>query len=250
MMSLNKEILIIGTEPPCPRCDYLGKMVHELVAELDLSLKVRHVAFTDPEAVQLAESVGLTPGTAKHVAQRAGIEIVWEDVYRMIDNPDSAPAEQTGAACCPAVADKWTPELDLILRPCEEAAESAGIMMTPVLVVDGRIVHQGSVPSRAKTREWVESVYSGSESAPAADILVQVLGPGCANCETVYRNVFEALEIKGLQARAKVKKVTDIDVIAAKGVHVTPGLIINDEIVSRGKVLKVEQIVDFLNSFV
>ncbi|MFH2046947.1 MAG: thioredoxin family protein [Pseudomonadota bacterium] len=31
--------------------------------------------------------------------------------------------------------------------PCQEKADSVGIQMTPILVVDGQVEHHGSVPS-------------------------------------------------------------------------------------------------------
>ena len=50
-----KEIWVIGTEPPCPRCDYLNRMVKDIVGELNLAVPVRHVSYTDDAARSLAE---------------------------------------------------------------------------------------------------------------------------------------------------------------------------------------------------
>jgi len=52
-------------------------------------------------------------------------------------------------------ADSWSVELDRILAPCERAAEDAGYLMTPVLVVDGKVVHHGSVPAQQDVKEWL-----------------------------------------------------------------------------------------------
>ena len=63
---------------------------------------------------------------------------------------------------------------------------------------------------------------------------IKVLGPGCANCkklEQITRKVVEALG-----ADANVTKVTDYQEIVELGVMATPGLIVNDEVVSSGRI--------------
>ncbi|MCP4576425.1 MAG: thioredoxin family protein [Deltaproteobacteria bacterium] len=78
-------------------------------------------------------------------------------------------------------------------------------------------------------------------------MIVEVLGPGCANCETVYQNAFKAVERLEVGNQVRIVKVTDIHEFAKKGVHITPGLIINGKVVSKGKVLGVDQIMRLLN---
>jgi hypothetical protein len=38
-------------------------------------------------------------------------------------------------------------------------------MMTPVLVMNGKPVHQGSVPDADQTRNWIESTYKQTNKA-------------------------------------------------------------------------------------
>lgn len=232
-----KEIWIIGTEPPCPRCGYLTTMVHGLVDEAGLDVQVRHLAYTDEEARSFAASMGLTPGTAKDVAAKGNIPMDWGRVSALADVPVEAVNEAT-ETCCPAPGTNWTPALDKALFPCEEKAAGLGIMMTPALVADGNLLHQGSVPDREKVRGWLVERFSPSDSKK----VVEVLGPGCQNCETVYQNAFKAVENLGLKDAVMVVKKTDPDYFFEKEVYVTPGLIIDGTVVSKGKVLKVEQI--------
>jgi hypothetical protein len=247
-MTARDEIWVIGTDPPCPRCDYLGQMAHELVNEFDLPIMIRHLAYTEDEARRLAGSLGLEPGTAKDVAKKAGIEIDWDEVHRIIDAPGETNVRLSDPTCCPATpAAKWTPQLDRALRPCEEKALSVGVMMTPVLVMAGRIYHQGSVPSREQIRQRIEETFKLETREEGRPITVEVLGPGCHNCETVYQNVFKALDMAELRGRVQVKKKSDLNYFMEKGVHVTPGLVIDGRVVSKGKVLKPEQIVEILN---
>ncbi|MBD3242773.1 MAG: hypothetical protein GF331_19430 [Chitinivibrionales bacterium] len=153
------QILIIGTDPPCPRCALLGEMVDWLLRDSTQQVSVHHVAYDSGEARAVAESLGLTPGTAKHVAPKAGLQVDWDHVYGLINSPP------TGSLPVPtdnAMAAKWSPMLDEALRPCQDAARAAGILMTPVLVVDGRLCHEGSVPSLERVREWLG--FSGGRS--------------------------------------------------------------------------------------
>jgi len=239
-------IWIIGTDPPCPRCHHLGEMVHELVSELGLAIRIRHLAYTDKEAVEFAERMGLEPGTAKDVARKGDILMDWQRVFQLASVPEEAAGKKQADVCCPSVA-PWTPELDKILRPCQDKALDLGIMMTPVLVLSGHIRHQGSVPSRKAVKTWLAETYEKEAENPESQRLVEVLGPGCTNCETVYQNAFEAVKRLGLEARARVVKVTDVREFAKRGVSITPGLIIDGKVVSKGKVPTVDQIMQALH---
>ncbi len=69
---------------------------------------------------------------------------------------------------------------------------------------------------------------------------IKVLGPGCMNCQTLASRTLEA--IRQLKIDATVEKVEDIQAIASYGILRTPGLVIDEEVVSYGKVPKVEEI--------
>ncbi len=122
-----------------------------------------------------------------------------------------------------------------------------GVMMTPVLVMAARIYHQGSVPSRKQIWQRIEEAFKRETREEGGPITAEVLGPGCHNCETVYQNVFKALNMAGLRDWVPVKKISDLNYFMEKGVHVTPGLVIDGRVVSKGKVLKPGQIVEILN---
>lgn len=147
---MSVSITIIGTNPPCPRCAILGLLVQDVAAEMGIEVAMRHLAFGDADAGAIAQGLGLTAGTAGHVAQRSGLRIDFDRVHDLIDHP---PAPQTLCPEAGGIAAKWSPELDAALRPCEEIAASVGILMTPVLVIDGRVVHAGSVPGKEALRE-------------------------------------------------------------------------------------------------
>lgn len=63
---------------------------------------------------------------------------------------------------------------------------------------------------------------------------IEVLGPGCNNCQRVEAAAREAVAMSGVEA--EILHVTDYAEIAARGVMNTPGLIIDGKIVSTGRV--------------
>ena len=64
--------------------------------------------------------------------------------------------------------------------------------------------------------------------------IVEVLGPGCANCQRLEANAREAVAMAGVEA--EVRHVTDYREIAAHGVMSTPGLVIDGKVVSVGRI--------------
>jgi small redox-active disulfide protein 2 len=64
--------------------------------------------------------------------------------------------------------------------------------------------------------------------------VIEVFGPGCANCQRVEANAREAIAKSGVQA--VVRHVTDYREIASRGVLQTPGLAIDGKLVSTGRV--------------
>ena len=143
------DVLVIGTEPPCPRCDLLSRLIEETAAGSSVPVRVRHCAWDAPDALALGERLGRKVGTAKDVAKAGQITMDWDAVFALI----SRKKEEAGLGC--RAAEAWTEELDEMLRPCQGAANSVGYLMTPILVVDGTVKHHGSVPSPAQVRAWI-----------------------------------------------------------------------------------------------
>jgi small redox-active disulfide protein 2 len=77
---------------------------------------------------------------------------------------------------------------------------------------------------------------------------IEVLGPGCKNCETLYENVLSALDQAGLKEKVEVVKVKDIDYFMKMGVLATPGLIADGLVLSTGQLLTPEQILEKLRA--
>lgn len=73
-------------------------------------------------------------------------------------------------------------------------------------------------------------------------MIVKILGSGCKNCNVLMENAKEAF--KSLEKEAEFIKVTDFKEIASLGVMKTPGLVINDKVISSGKVLSKDEIIE------
>lgn len=75
---------------------------------------------------------------------------------------------------------------------------------------------------------------------------IKILGSGCANCKKLENNVKLALEKAWIEAN--IVKVTDIANITSYDIMSTPWLVINDKVVSSGKITEVNEIINILNS--
>jgi len=73
---------------------------------------------------------------------------------------------------------------------------------------------------------------------------IKILGIGCKNCVNLAKNTEEALKELGMEAT--ITKVTDMKDIAKYGIMRTPGLVIDEKVVSYGKVASTEEITEFL----
>lgn len=82
------------------------------------------------------------------------------------------------------------------------------------------------------------------EESASGTAAILILGPGCKNCQALEANVKEAFEKMG--KTISVGHVTELDKIASYGVMSTPGLVVNGKVVSAGKVLKADAIVELL----
>ena len=77
-------------------------------------------------------------------------------------------------------------------------------------------------------------------------MVIKILGSGCKNCNALEENAIEAVREAGIEA--EVIKVTDFKEIMAYGVMRTPALVVNEKVVSCGKVLKPKDIIKILQN--
>ncbi|OLR54922.1 hypothetical protein BHK98_01790 [Hornefia porci] len=75
---------------------------------------------------------------------------------------------------------------------------------------------------------------------------IKVLGTGCKSCRAQYENAKKAVEQSGLSV--EVEYITDIEKVMEYSVMSMPALVVNDRVVSAGKVLKPEEIEQYIGS--
>ena len=77
-------------------------------------------------------------------------------------------------------------------------------------------------------------------------LTIKVLGSGCANCKRVEQIVHKVVEEMTLQA--EIIKVTEYPEIMKYNVMSTPGLVINEKIVSTGRIPTPAEVSTWLTS--
>ena len=75
-------------------------------------------------------------------------------------------------------------------------------------------------------------------------LTIKVLGSGCANCKKLEAITRQVIDQMG--AQADVIKVTEYPDIMAYNIMSTPGLVINEKVVSTGRIPSAAEITTFL----
>jgi small redox-active disulfide protein 2 len=77
-------------------------------------------------------------------------------------------------------------------------------------------------------------------------LTIKVLGSGCANCKRVEQIVRKVMEEMSLQA--EIVKVTEYPDIMAYNIMSTPGLVVNEQVVSSGRIPTPAEVSTFLKN--
>ena len=86
------------------------------------------------------------------------------------------------------------------------------------------------------TSEATEVVNTCCGEAVNGICCIKVLGSGCNSCHALYEATKEA--VKKLDLPLEVEYITDMEKIMEYGVMRMPALVVNEKVVSMGKVLK------------
>lgn len=78
------------------------------------------------------------------------------------------------------------------------------------------------------------------------NLIIKILGTGCNKCEKIEKNLRTALE--ELNIDATVESVEGLVEIVRYGVMTTPALVIDDKVVSVGKVLSTKDLKKLLSN--
>ena len=95
------------------------------------------------------------------------------------------------------------------------------------------------------TSEAMEVVNTCCGEAVNGICCIKVLGSGCKSCHALLEASKEAIKNMGLSI--EVEYVTDIEKIMEYGVMSMPALVVNEKVVSMGKVLKAAEVEKLLH---
>ncbi len=134
----------------------------------------------------------------------------------------------------------WCP-LEIKMGTCDPAtgccatpnqAKDDSSCCTPAKEIDPKSINSFSTNGTSSTKK-----------PKIADGVTQILilGTGCAKCVALTKVVEEAVE--SLDGQFEVEKVEDIEKIMSYNVVSTPGLVINGEVKSTGKLLTLQEVV-------
>ena len=73
---------------------------------------------------------------------------------------------------------------------------------------------------------------------------IKILGAGCTKCKLLEQKLLQLKEAHQLDF--EIDKVTQLNDIMAYGVMMTPGLVINEQVKSYGKIPKDEEIIKWI----
>ena len=73
---------------------------------------------------------------------------------------------------------------------------------------------------------------------------IKVLGGGCCKCENLLEAVKEAVAEK--EINAEIEYITDMAKIMEYGIMSTPALMVDNKVVSMGRVLKAKEVLKYL----
>lgn len=91
---------------------------------------------------------------------------------------------------------------------------------------------------------WRDKKLEVQKERTVIKMNVKVLGGGCSKCETLLANTKEAVANVGVEA--EVEYITDFAVIGSYGIMSMPALVVDEKVVSMGKVLKSSEIEELL----
>lgn len=92
-----------------------------------------------------------------------------------------------------------------------------------------------------------ESAAPCCPEAEAGICCIKVLGMGCKSCEDQFHNVISAAANMGLAVA--IDHVTDLEQIMSYGVMQMPAIVVNERVVSMGKVLSIAEVETLLRRF-
>ncbi len=127
-------VVVVGPNPPCIRCRRILKLLREIKSEEGLDIEITHVAAGSEESEKYGRIVD------SHVfLDSLGVDTSKLD--RLFEKRDFKGI------------DNW-------LAPYAEKAKEKGVMLTPVIVVNGKVKSVCTVPEKEELRKLIREAVT------------------------------------------------------------------------------------------
>ncbi len=127
----------------------------------------------------------------------------------------------------------------------EKADDQVAAELVKRLSVKNYIAESAKVSyGRSFLREFKKHIGKPYEDEAHRQLEIKILGPGCANCDRLEREVIEA--VSELDLPAGIDHISDIKEIGKYGVMGSPALIIDDKVKAVGRVPMRSEIIKWL----
>lgn len=147
------EILVIGPEPPCVRCLNTFKYAKDAAAQFpEETIEVRKIFNHSEEAVKYGKVE-----SGHSIAEREHVQADDNRLRKLMGEIDEL---ERGEKSNERLIEAKLDEIDKELVAVKEKAKEVGSLMTPVLIINGRVKSAGYVPRKEQIREWIESALS------------------------------------------------------------------------------------------
>jgi hypothetical protein len=143
------EIIVIGPEQPCIRCVTTFKFAKEIAGEFPGKVEAKKITTKSEEAKKYGKAEG-----GHDIAQIEKVEHDEDGIKRLMKEIDELKTDEEKNW---SLIEAKMQKIQEKLTPISKKSEEKGYLMTPVLVVNGRVKASGYVPSKEKIREWVKS---------------------------------------------------------------------------------------------
>lgn len=145
------EVIVVASRHPCIKCLKTYEWAKEAAETLSKEIVVKKLL---PGSSEL-EKFGKIED-AKTIAQIEKIEDPEEEVKRI--NQEIAELRQDEERNWALIEEKIR-QLDEVLKHIKKEALERGYIVTPVLIVNGKIKSAGYLPKKEQIRQWIEEEY-------------------------------------------------------------------------------------------
>ena len=142
------DILVIGPEPPCIRCTTTFKYAKQIAAQFPGRVEARKLTAHSIEADKIGKIYGGHEiADIEQVGHdHDGIERIMAEINSLLVNEEKNEGQ---------IIEKLG-QIQEKVSPVFNKAQEKGYLMTPVLVINGKIKAVGEVPSKEKMLQWVK----------------------------------------------------------------------------------------------